>query len=158
MHKVVLALHRLEVVPGAEESFNLRLVVIVVDWMDEVRVPLFKLSVVELVRQATMSMAKLSHGSSRLSDFAGYDVEGHVLTVNVLRSVGRVLGHGFRLVRIRLLLQVSTLGYRFDRSSQSAGSSRVVSLLMTLSTLVSLFGLVCFLTGVLVGWHGWVEL
>ena len=163
VHEKVFALHWLKAVSSTEEAFNLWLIVIVVNRLNEMRIILFKFSVMELVRQATMCMVKLNHGPGRLNNLTRCDMERQVFSINVLLSVRRVFGYASRLICIwSLLLEALTLeilarSHRFDWGAQRAGIL-VERVILAGLALVSLLRLASLLAVVLIGRNSWVEL
>ena len=141
VHEKVVTLHWLKAISSTEEAFNLWLIVIVVNRLNEMRIILFELSVMELVRQATVCMVKLSHGSGRLSDLARRDVEREVFLINVLLRVHRVFGS----------LRILAKSHRFDWSTHSAG-------ILVERQILAVLALVSLLAVVLIGRNGWVKL
>ncbi len=54
------ALHGLKAVTGTVESFNLRIVLVVVNWLDKIGVEFLELFVVELIWKSAMGIAHSS--------------------------------------------------------------------------------------------------
>ena len=173
--------HGLEAVPSTKEAFNLRIVVIVMHWLNKFWMSVLKLLVMELIWHTAMVGMQLSCWNFGLCDrFALFEVHLHIFSINILVNVRiswnstrlvngwtlffeafhRSLNHSLRAYLLFLSLYLLAWSYWFNRGTQSARMTEAIlhRFIFLWSALIGLLGRISFLAVILISRDSRLEL